>query len=97
MREFYSLKLKIPFQAISDKIDDFRAKRITAYLNLINYIVKTKVDELKKSVKKNDNGLDSYLELLPDTSILKQKFNRICKGQNKKDAVNWLKDNIQVG
>lgn len=97
MREFYSIKLTIPFEAISDKIDDFRAKRITAYLNLINYIVKTKVDELKKSVKKNDNALDSYLEMLPDTSILKQKFDRICKGQNKNDAVNWLKDNIQVG
>jgi len=31
MREIYSTKFDIPFQAISDAIDDFRAKRITAY------------------------------------------------------------------
>ena len=42
MREIYSTKFDIPFQAITDKIDDFRAKRITAYLNLIDKIVKEK-------------------------------------------------------
>ena len=34
LREFYSKKFNLPFQSISEKIDDFRAKRITAYLNL---------------------------------------------------------------
>ena len=31
MREFYCRKLDIPFQAISNEIADFRAKRITEY------------------------------------------------------------------
>ena len=50
MREFYCNKFDIPFQEISTKIEDFRAKRITAYLNLIDEIVKNKFEELKKSV-----------------------------------------------
>ena len=36
MREYYSYKLGLPFKAITDKIEDFRAKRITEYLNLMD-------------------------------------------------------------
>jgi len=28
MREYYSVKLNIPFEGISDKLDDFRAKSV---------------------------------------------------------------------
>ena len=42
MREYYSKKLDIPFKNISNKIDDFRAKRFTEYLNLMDQIVKTR-------------------------------------------------------
>ena len=40
MREFYSRKLDIPFQPISRRIKDFRAKRITSYLNLVDTMVR---------------------------------------------------------
>ena len=50
MRKMYSDKLEIPFQAISIKIDDYRAKRITSYLDLVDDMVKEKFAELKKSV-----------------------------------------------
>jgi len=36
MRELYCRKLNLPFQAISEKSFDFRAKRITAYLNVLD-------------------------------------------------------------
>ena len=48
MRELYCKKLNVSYEKISDEIDDFRAKRITAYLNLINEIVKTISKNLKK-------------------------------------------------
>ena len=47
MREFYSLKFEIPYHAITEKIEDFRAKRITAYLDLMDKIVKDKFEEVK--------------------------------------------------
>ena len=42
MREFYCKKMDIPFVAIGKSEDDFRARRITSYLNLIDNIVKKK-------------------------------------------------------
>ena len=31
LRKMYSEKFEVPYKEISDKIDDFRAKRITSY------------------------------------------------------------------
>ena len=70
MRELYSGEFNISFQPISDKIDDFRAKRITAYLNLMDKIVREKFEELKNSVLKEDGELKKYIEMLPDFSDL---------------------------
>ena len=49
LREFYSEKFDLPFKAISDKVEDFRAKRITSYLNMMDEIVGKKVADLKQS------------------------------------------------
>ena len=38
MRKMYCEKFQLPYEAITEKIDDFRAKRITSYLNLINQL-----------------------------------------------------------
>ncbi|WP_167618139.1 hypothetical protein [Maribellus sediminis] len=81
MREFYCEKFDIPFKAISKKVDDFRAKRITSYLNVVEEIVERKFDELKKSVLNTGSELDKYLDLLPDTSSLKNKLNLGEKGR----------------
>ena len=64
MREFYCRKFDMPFQAISDKIDDFRAKRITAYLNLIDEIIKKKFEELKNSINQKGGELEKYMDML---------------------------------
>ena len=50
MREFYSKKINKPYIEISNRIDDFRAKRITAYLDLLDEIVNQKFKELKQSM-----------------------------------------------
>lgn len=81
MREFYCHKFDLPFKAISKKVDDFRAKRITSYLNVVEEIVERKFDELKKSVLNTGSELDKYLDLLPDTSSLKTKLNLGEKGR----------------
>ena len=36
LRKMYVEKLETPYQEITDKMEDFRAKRITSYLNLMN-------------------------------------------------------------
>ena len=48
LRKMYCHKYSLPYAEITDKIDDFRAKRITAYLNLIHKLVGEKFEDLKK-------------------------------------------------
>ena len=48
MRKMYCNKFKIPYNEITDKIEDFRAKRITSYLNLINDLAGKKFNEFIK-------------------------------------------------
>ena len=83
MREFYCKKFDIPFQEISDKIDDFRAKRITAYLDLIDHIVKEKFEALKDSIHQKGGELEKYIEMLPDFSEIKQLVNHFLQSNNK--------------
>lgn len=97
MREFYCRKFDMPFQAISDKIDDFRAKRITAYLNTIDEIVKKKFDELKNSLNEKGGELEKYMEMLPDFSEIKQRFHDFLQKNNLKELQQWLQESLPIG
>ncbi|GAL78706.1 hypothetical protein JCM19274_3264 [Algibacter lectus] len=58
LRKMYSEKFEVPYHEISDKIEDFRAKRITSYLNLISDLAGKKFEELKNvSAEKAKNFL----------------------------------------
>lgn len=97
MRAFYSKKLGIPFESITEKIEDFRAKRITEYLNVIELVVKKNFEELKNSINKEKNLLFKYIEMLPETSEIKKKFQEYIRQHNLKEAVNWVKNQIKPG
>lgn len=99
MRKVYCEKLEVPFQAISNKIDDYRAKRITSYLNLIDDVVKEKFAELKKSVTETKAEFDKYMEMLPTFSELKQKFDNFIEDNNlTKEAVSaWVDEHLTPG
>ena len=45
MNTFYHQKFDIPYQEITQKMHDYRAERITSYLNLVDKIVKDKFQE----------------------------------------------------
>jgi hypothetical protein len=97
MRKFYCLKLDFPFQAISNKIDDFRAKRITAYLDLMDKIVKDKFDELKDSFDKKNSELAKYIEMLPDAAGIKEKFQQFLKNSSLSELGKWIHENLAAG
>ncbi len=97
MREFYSRKYELPFKEITDKIDDFRAKRITEYLNLIDNIVKKKFESLKNSVMESGSELEKYFNLLPDTAELKQKFEQLVENSSLKNIQDWIHKNLTLG
>ncbi|MCK3684191.1 hypothetical protein [Maribellus sp. YY47] len=98
MREFYCDKFDIPFKAITQKVDDFRAKRITSYLNMVEDIVTKKFDALKQTVTHAGGELEKYLELLPDTSSLKQKMNIGEKGKKAVEEFSrWVHEKLPLG
>jgi hypothetical protein len=98
MREFYCKKFNLPFQPISHKIEDHRAKRITAYLNTVQEIVIHKFENLKNSISHTEEELQKYIDLLPDMSVIKFKFNQMINtGDIRLKLADWLKDNLVAG
>ena len=98
LREFYCKKFEIPFQAITSKMDDYRAKRITSYLNLMDTIVREKFDDLKKSVLDKGSELEKYYDMLPDFSEFKEKLKEFIESNTiREDIVKWIQNNILPG
>jgi hypothetical protein len=97
LREFYSKKFDLPFHGISEKIDDFRAKRITAYLNLVDKIAKDKFEELKATYDQKTSEFHNYIDMLHESSSLKQKFEQLKQDWNGLDVKSWIHENLTMG
>lgn len=98
LRKVYCETYEIPYKEITNKIEDFRAKRITSYLNLINTLADKKFEELKSATLEKSNGIWDYLNMLPDSASLKQEFKGLTdKYLNLNEAGNWIKNNLSVG
>ncbi len=99
LRKFYSEKFDLPFQEISTKVDDFRAKRFTAYLDMLHDVATDNLEEIKKSFQnKTSKELDKLMSLLPDVSGIKDKFQDYLSNKpSKQDVYNWLDKNVHLG
>lgn len=71
MKNFYSSKFNLNYSSISTRVDDYRAKRITAYLDMLDDIVNEKFEAFKEEISKNKTALMNFMEMLPNTSELK--------------------------
>ncbi|MCB2208776.1 MAG: hypothetical protein KQH67_10850 [Bacteroidetes bacterium] len=98
LRKMYCNKYDIPYEEISFKTDDFRAKRITAYLNLINMLSKKQFEDLKNSSREGGQKLKRFFNMLPNNSAIKQKFKKLTSGDFQPDQIkNWLDENLTMG
>ncbi len=94
LRKMYSEKFEIPFNEITDKIHDFRAKRITSYLNLMNDLADKKFEELKSTV----SGIKEYFSMMPDSSTLKKDFKKLTANHfNLDDIKSWIDSHLTKG
>jgi len=98
LRKLYCEKFTIPYQEITNKIEDFRAKRITSYLNLINNLAEKKFEELKNTSVEKIDELKAYFNMLPEGLSLKQEFKNLTNNHfNIDDVKNWVKDKLTMG
>lgn len=76
MRKIYSKKLHLSFSPISDSEEDYRAKRVEAYLNLLHTVVQTQMQELLEGDWEKNPEFRHFLELLPQSHILHQLYGK---------------------
>jgi len=94
LRKFYTDKFNLPYVEITKKAIDSRAKRITAYLNLVKDLAEKNLDSMIKSTSE----VTKYFDMLPDTAQLKQKFTAFSsKVKDTTEIQNWLKQNLGIG
>jgi len=74
IRKYYCNMYDLPFPHIALKDIDGRAKRITAYLDIVHEIVTFKMDAIKNLPFFINNDKKKYFELLPDTSQMKKDY-----------------------
>src|SRR5688500_3394543 len=60
MRNYYYAQVGEPYVPITTKEDDYRAKRVTDYLNLVNRIVNEQVDKLKAAAFEKGSEIVKY-------------------------------------
>ena len=77
MTAFYAQKFKQPYEEISQKVEDFRAKRITNYLNLIDTVVTQKYESFKAELIETRSKLDDFMTTLPSSSQLKERLEEL--------------------
>jgi hypothetical protein len=98
LRKMYSDKFEIPYKKITNKMDDFRAKRITSYLNLIQSLTTKKFEALKNVTAEKSNEIKEYISMLPDSSTIKKEFKKLTvNGFNFSEIKSWAKKNLTMG
>ena len=98
LRKMYSEKFGIPYKEITDKIEDFRAKRITSYLNMINDQAKKKFADFKHVTHDKRHELMDYFNMLPDSSTLKQEFKSLTADYFDLNKVRtWINEHLSMG
>jgi len=69
MRKFHCDKEGEPYERISSRDEDPRARRITAYLNLMDHLVQRQTEALQSSPFEKSTEITRYYELLPETPL----------------------------
>ncbi len=98
MNRLYTQKFQLPYKEISKKAADFRAQRITSYLNTLDIIVKQKFDHLKEQLVKNKESLKNYIDFLPKTSTIRQRLqNHLENSEPLTKFKTFLDQNLTAG
>ena len=98
LRKYYSDLNNISYEEIKNNTKDYRADRITAYLNMVHVLVSNKFEAFTTSTSDKFDEVKKYFEMLPDTASVKKEFNKIISDTFKfEDLSIWLKDNLSFG
>ncbi|HJN64292.1 MAG TPA: hypothetical protein QGG91_06205 [Flavobacteriales bacterium] len=98
LRKVYADKNNLQYEEIKNNTKDYRADRITSYLNLVNKLANQKYEEYTTATKEKVEALKTFFATFPDTSQLKKEFNKLTKNYFNIDEISpWLKENLNMG
>ena len=89
-----------PYTTITVRENDYRARRIAEYLDLLQRIVQKQVESLKASAFETGSEIVKYFTLLPDHSPLKALYNKMMStedAEKKKQMQSELRSQIVAG
>lgn len=69
IRKFHCERENEPYEEITNRGEDARARRITAYLDLVNCLVSRQVRELQASPFEEGSEITRYYKMLPETHL----------------------------
>lgn len=79
IRKYYCEKFELPYQRIGKSDEDYRARRTTAYLDMVDEIVQIRLKEIQSQPFFQDNEKKKYFDLLPPESPLKAQYHELIK------------------
>jgi hypothetical protein len=99
MRRHYYGTLQEKYIPITTHENDYRAKRITDYLNLVNRIVQEQIAKIKASAFEVGSELSKYFEMLPTESKLRKLYFQMLEtdGIEKEYLEDYLKSKVTAG
>jgi len=98
LRQYYSELNGLHYVEIKNDTKDYRADRITSYLNMVHKITSNKIQEFIVSTKDKFDEVKKYFAMLPDSSSVKQEFNLLIQNSfDFEDLSIWLKKNLSLG
>ena len=98
LRKMYCERYQQPYEAITEAVEDFRAKRITAYLDLIHDLAKAKFEQIQNMTEEAQGDFKKYIDLLPNTAEIKQRFQGVEMPKIDFDSIkNWFGSRLSMG
>ena len=98
LRKYYSQLHNLTYNEIRNNTKDYRADRITSYLNMVNKLVTRKFESFTSATHDKFDEIQKYFKMLPDNSSLKQEFHRFTDNSFSFEELSvWLKKNLSLG
>lgn len=99
MRKYYYQQNQEEYIPIEKHEPNYRVRRITDYLNLINRNVHRKLEDLRASAFEAGSEIVKYFEMLPDESGLKQKYEQFLQasGEARVELEQFLRKHVRPG
>lgn len=100
VRQYHTLQNNEHFIPIPATEADYRAKRITAYLDLMDRIVNRQFEALRQEPFEEGREISRYFELLPETAPLKIQYGEMLATEDaveKSRLQNELRNNLTKG